>query len=133
RAGFVLGPAVFLICWLWPTTLSSEAQTLGAILSLMVVFWVTEVLPLAVTALLGPLLVVLLGVAPMRTAFSAFADPIVFLFIGSFMLAEAMLRHGLARRIAYRAIASPWVGASALRLTAAYVAVGCVLSMWMSN
>ena len=133
RAGFVLGPAVFLICWLWPTTLSSEAQTLGAILSLMVVFWVTEVLPLAVTALLGPLLVVLLGVAPMRTAFAAFADPIVFLFIGSFMLAEAMLRHGLARRIAYRAIASPWVGASALRLTAAYVAVGCVLSMWMSN
>jgi sodium-dependent dicarboxylate transporter 2/3/5 len=133
RVGFVLGPAAFLSCWLWPSTLTPEAQTLGAILALVIVFWVTEVLPLAVTALLGPLLVVLFGVAPMRTAFAAFADPIVFLFIGSFMLAEAMFRHGLARRIAYRAIASPWVGASTLRLTAAYIAVGCVLSMWMSN
>jgi sodium-dependent dicarboxylate transporter 2/3/5 len=76
---------------------------------------------------------VLLGVTSARTAFAAFADPIIFLFIGSFILAESMFTHGLARRLAYTAIASPWVGASALRLGVAYSAVACGLSMWMSN
>lgn len=134
RTGLVLGPIVFLICYLWPgLDVTAQAQTLGAILALMITFWVTEALPLAVTALLGPTLAVLLGVAPARGAFAAFADPIIFLFIGSFILAEAMFTHGLARRMAYTAIASPWVGASALRLAVAYCAVGAGLSMWMSN
>jgi sodium-dependent dicarboxylate transporter 2/3/5 len=134
RVGLVAGPVVFLACVLWPgLDVPSQAQTLGGILALMIVFWVTEALPLPVTALLGPTLAVLLGVASARTAFAAFADPIIFLFIGSFILAESMFTHGLARRLAYTAIASPWVGASALRLGVAYSAVACGLSMWMSN
>jgi sodium-dependent dicarboxylate transporter 2/3/5 len=134
RAGLLLGPLVFLVCYLWPgLAVPVPAQTLGAILALMITFWVTEALPLAVTALLGPTLVVLLGVTSARGAFAAFADPIIFLFIGSFILAEAMFTHGLARRLAYSAIASPWVGASALRLGVAYCAVAAGLSMWMSN
>ena len=68
---------------------------------MMIVLWVTEALPLAVTALIGPILVILFGIAPAREAFAPFADPIIFLFIGSFMLAEAMFVHGLDRRIAY--------------------------------
>lgn len=133
RIGFVLGPAAFVGCYLWGHGLAHEPRTLGAILALMIVFWVTEALPLAATALLGPMLAVLLGVTGVRAAFAAFADPIIFLFIGSFMLAQAMFTHGLARRVAFAAIASPWVGASAWRLAVAYSAVACVLSMWMSN
>ena len=133
RIGFVLGPAVFVGCYLWGHGLAHEPRTLGAILALMIVFWVTEALPLAATALVGPMLAVLLGVTGVRAAFAAFADPIIFLFIGSFMLAQAMFTHGLARRVAFAAIASPWVGASAWRLAVAYSAVACVLSMWMSN
>lgn len=134
RTGLVAGPLVFLVCYLWPgLDVPPQAQTLGAILVLMITFWVTEALPLAVTALVGPTLAVLLGVTPARGAFAAFADPIIFLFIGSFILAEAMFTHGLARRLAYTAIASPWVGASALRLGVAYCAVAAGLSMWMSN
>jgi sodium-dependent dicarboxylate transporter 2/3/5 len=134
RVGLAAGPAIFLLLYLWPATgLPPAAQTLGAILALMIVFWVTEALPLAVTALVGPALAVMLGVTTARTAFAAFADPIIFLFIGSFILAEAMFVHGLARRLAYTAIASRWVGASAWRLGVAYGGVGCVLSMWMSN
>lgn len=133
-AGLVLGPALFLTCYFWPgLDVPPAAQTLGSILALMIVLWVTEALPLPVTALLGPTLAVLLGVTNARGAFSAFADPIIFLFIGSFILAESMFVHGLARRMAYTAIASRWVGASALRLGIAYSAVGCLLSMWMSN
>jgi len=79
------------------------------------------------------LLAVLLGVAPARTAFAPFADPIIFLFIGSFILAEAMFVHRLDRRLAFTALASPWVGQSGLRLVVTYAAVACVISMWMSN
>jgi sodium-dependent dicarboxylate transporter 2/3/5 len=134
RVGLMLGPVVFLLLYFWPgMEAAPQAQTLGAILALMIVFWITEALPLAVTALLGPTMAVLLGVTSARVAFAAFADPIIFLFIGSFILAEAMFAHGLARRLAYSAIASPWVGASAFRLGVAYCSVACVLSMWMSN
>ena len=134
RIGLILGPTLFLLCYFWPgLDVPAAAQTLGGILALMIVFWVTEAVPLPVTALLGPTLAVLLGVTSARGAFAAFADPIIFLFIGSFVLAESMFVHGLARRMAYTAIASRWVGTSALRLGLAYSSVACVLSMWMSN
>lgn len=134
RIGLVAGPVLFLLVYLWPgLDVPAAAQTLGAILALMIVFWISEALPLPVTALLGPTLAVVLGVTNARGAFSAFADPIIFLFIGSFILAESMFVHGLARRLAYTAIASRWVGANALRLGIAYASVGCLLSFWMSN
>ncbi|ODS59498.1 MAG: hypothetical protein ABS36_00765 [Acidobacteria bacterium SCN 69-37] len=134
RVGLILGPVAFAAIALWPGLgVPREAQMLGAIIALMIVFWVTEALPLAATALLGPTLAVLFGVTGARTAFAAFADPIIFLFIGSFILAEAMFAHGLARRLAYSAIASPWVGASGFRLGVAYCAVTATLSLWMSN
>src|SRR5688500_7110096 len=100
---------------------------------MMVILWVTEALPLPVTAVLGPVLAVLLRVVPVRTAFAAFADPIIFVFIGSFMLAEAMFVHGVDRRIAYTALSWRFVGTSATRILLTFGAVTTVLSMWMSN
>jgi sodium-dependent dicarboxylate transporter 2/3/5 len=116
-----------------PLGIAPEAHRLAAIFVLMIVFWMTEALPLAVTALVGPMLAVIMGVTSARAVFAPFADPIIFLFIGSFMLAEAMFVHRLDRRLAFGALASRWVGASGLRLMFAYAFVGCVLSMWMSN
>lgn len=133
RIGFVLGPAVFVGCYLWGHGLAHEPRTLGAILALMIVFWVTEALPLAATALLGPMLAVLLGVTGVRAAFAAFADPIIFLFIGSFMLAEAMFVHGVDRRIAFTALSSRLAGTSAVRMLAVYGGVATFISMWISN
>jgi sodium-dependent dicarboxylate transporter 2/3/5 len=132
--GRTLGPALFLLILLWPMPgLPPAAHRLAAIAVLMIVFWMTEALPLSVTALLGPTLAVLLGVAPVKTAFAPFADPIIFLFIGSFILAEAMFVHRLDRRLAFTALSSKWVGQSGLRLVVTYAAVACVISMWMSN
>ena len=132
--GRVLGPALFILILLWPAPgLPVPAHRLAAIAALMIVLWMTEGLPLSVTALLGPTLAVLLGVAPARAAFAPFADPIIFLFIGSFILAEAMFVHRLDRRLAFAALASRWVGQSGLRLVVTYAAVACVISMWMSN
>ena len=89
-------------------------------MALVVVLWVTEALPMAVTALLGPALAIVLQVAPARRALAPFADPIIFLFIGSFILAEAMFVHGLDRRIAFTTLSSRLVGASATRMLVAY-------------
>lgn len=133
-AGLIAGPALFFLILFWPgATLAPAALKLAAIMALVIVFWMTEALPLAVTALMGPTLAVITGVAPARVVYAPFADPIIFLFIGSFILAEAMFVHGLDRRIAFSALASPWVGSSALRLGIAYAGVTAVLSMWMSN
>ncbi|MEZ5318614.1 MAG: DASS family sodium-coupled anion symporter [Vicinamibacterales bacterium] len=133
-AGLVLAPLLFAAMLLLPfPTLTPEAHRLSAVLVLMIVLWMTEALPLPVTALLGPALAVILGITTARTVLAPFADPIIFLFIGSFMLAEAMFVHRLDRRLAFTALSSPWVGYSGLRLMIVYAAVGAVLSMWMSN
>jgi sodium-dependent dicarboxylate transporter 2/3/5 len=131
--GLWLGPLVLVALLMAPLPLPLPAHRLAAILSMMVVFWVTETLPLPVTALLGPVLAVLFGIAPVRTAMAAFADPVIFVFIGGFMLAEAMFVHGVDRRIAYTALSWKFVGTSASRILWVYGGVTMLLSMWMSN
>jgi sodium-dependent dicarboxylate transporter 2/3/5 len=88
---------------------------------------------MAVTAVLGPVLAVVFLVSPAQAALAPFADPIIFLFIGSFMLAQAMFVHGVDRRIAYTALSSRLVGTSAARILTVYGGVATLLSMWISN
>jgi sodium-dependent dicarboxylate transporter 2/3/5 len=131
--GLFTGPLLLLVILASPLPLSAPAHRLAGILALMVVLWMTEALPLAVTALIGPVLAIVLQVTPARTALAPFADPIIFLFIGSFMLAEAMFVHGLDRRIAFGALSSKAVGGSPTRIFVVYGAVAAGLSMWISN
>lgn len=132
--GLFLAPAVFLLVLLWPLpALPPGAHRMAAIMALVVVLWITEALPMAATALLGPVVAILLHVAPARAALASFSDPIIFLFIGSFMLAEAMFVHGVDRRIAYTALSWPAIGSSGARVLIVYGAVATVLSMWISN
>jgi sodium-dependent dicarboxylate transporter 2/3/5 len=131
--GLVGGPLVLLVLLLAPLPLATGAHRLAAILAMMVVLWVTEALPLAVTALIGPVLAIVLQVGNARTVLAPFADPIIFLFIGSFMLAEAMFAHGLDRRIAFSALSSRAVGGSPTRILLVYGAVATGISMWISN
>lgn len=99
----------------------------------MIVLWVSEAIPMAMTAFLGIAVAVLLGVAPANEAFAPFADPLVFLFIGTFMLARAIFCHGLDRRFAFAILSLPGIGDSPTRVLAAYAAVSCCISMWISN
>ena len=131
--GLVLGPLVLLGLLFAPLPLTVAAHRMAAILAMIVVLWITEALPMTVTAMLGPVLAVVLGVAPARSALAPFADPIIFLFIGSFIIAEAMFVHGLDRRIAYSALSLRFVGASAGRILIVYAGVATALSMWISN
>jgi len=113
--------------------LTPEAWRLAAIVAVVVVLWCTEALPLAVTALLGAAACVLLGVAPAKEVFRPFADPLIFLFIGSFLLAEAIRLHRLDRRLAYAVLAVPWVGEKPVRMLAAVAVVSVAISAFISN
>lgn len=110
-----------------------EAARLAAVLGLVLVWWMTEAVPIPVTSLLGPTLAVALGVGSAGELFAPFGDPIVFLFLGSFVLAEAMASSGLDRRVALAVLARPAVAASPGRLLAAFVAITAAISAWLNN
>jgi len=134
RVGLVAAPAVgLLLAWSPLTGLPPRGHSLVAILGAVVVLWLTEALPMAATALLGPTLGVIFGVASAKDMYRPFADPIIFLFIGSFMLVEAMMQHGLNRRLAFLILNLPGVGQSSFRLYAAFGVIVMVCSMWVSN
>ena len=134
RIGLLLGVAVFAILLVAPLgSLSPEAHRLAAIMGAVVILWITEALPMPVTALLGAVACVVLGVAPAREVFSPFADPLMFLFIGSFMIARAIMLHRLDRRVAYSVLSLRIVGASPTRILFAFGAVTAFMSAWISN
>lgn len=132
--GLVLGPLAAAVLTLVPIpALGRPAHTLAAILSWVVVWWITEPIPLPMTAVLGATLAVVFDVAPAKTAFAAFADPMIFLFLGSFILAEAMSHHRLDKRFAYRIMSLRWVGNRSGRVLFAFGAICAFISMWISN
>lgn len=133
RVGLVLGPLLSAAMLLLPLDLSPEAQRLAAVVTLVIIFWITEALPLAVTALLGPTLAVIFQVAPAREALAPMANPIVFLFIGSFILAQALFVHRVNERIAYSVLSWRIIGARPTRILLAYGMIAAFLSAWMSD
>lgn len=134
RAGLFLAPAVFAMLWFANFEgLEAPAHRLFAVFGLVITLWVTEAIPLPVTALLGPALCVVCGVTTEKEIFRSFGNPILFLFLGSFLLAEAMLRHGLNRRIAFTVLGVRWVARSPARVLTAFGVATALLSMWTSN
>lgn len=129
----VVGPALFVAILTAPLPLGPEAHRLLAIFAWTAAYWVTETLPLPVTALLSSTLCILLGVAPARTVLGAYGDPIVFLFIASFVLAEATRKTGLDRRFAFAVLQTSWASRTPGRLLLSVGVITCVLSLWLSN
>ncbi len=133
RAGFYLAPFVFLAIYFAPLGLSPQAHSLAAIISAVIVLWICESLPMPVTALLGAVLCIVLQVAPAKEVFAPFADPLMFLFIGSFILARAIFLHNLDKRFAYGVLSIKWIGARPSRILFAFGAVTAFMSAWISN
>jgi sodium-dependent dicarboxylate transporter 2/3/5 len=134
RTSLFLGPLLALALLLLPMPgLSREAHALAAIIGWVVAWWVGEPVPIPVTALLGAVLCVLGGVADAKTVLAPFAEPTIFLFMGSFILARAMSVHALDRRFAYAILSRRWVADRAWRVLFAYGAIAAFVSMWISN
>ncbi len=139
--GLFLGPLLFAVMLVIPFDLEPEQHRLAAVLVFVITYWVTEAIPIPVTGVLGLALAVMINAAPApeegdTTAdlvFGSFASDTIFLFIGSFVIAQAMMTHGLDRRFAFRVLSLPGVGRSTYRTIVAFGAIGALLSAFMSN
>lgn len=131
--GLILGPALFL----WITIFidlepgkPAVTYTL-AIAILMAIWWITEIVPLAITALLPVVLFPLFGVMNGRDVSSAYFNHVIFLFIGGFIVALAMQKWDLHKRIAIRILLV--TGSSPARILLGFMLATSFLSMWISN
>lgn len=132
RTGLLLGPALFLLAFFTPPA-GLEGPAVAALASTLWIatWWITEAAPIPITSLLPLVLFPLLGAAPVGRVAAAYANPIIYLFLGGFLIALAMERWGLHRRIALLIVARG--GTSPSRLLLGFMLATAVLSMWISN
>ena len=134
RVGLYAAPGLALLVYLNPfSSLPPSAHILSAILVWVVVSWATEAIPLAVTSLVGAALCIAMGLGSAKEVLATFAHPIIFLFIGSFFLAEAFVVHGLDRRFAVWLLSRKGLTSSPIGVFGAMGFATAVLSMWISN
>jgi len=131
--GLVLGPILLLVTLLAPPPegMAPEAWRAAGLGVLMATWWVSEAIPIPATALLPLVLVPLLGLGVIEVAAAPYANPVIFLFMGGFMLAQAVQRWKLHRRIALHLVRR--VGTQPVRLIAGFMLATAFLSMWVSN
>lgn len=131
--GWFLAPAVSVVFGVLPLGIDGAQQTLAAVLLGVIVLWICEPVPLPVGGLIGVATIILLGVAPADEVLAPFGSTTVFTFIGAFILAQAMLKHGVAQRVTFFVLALPGVGRSTLRVILAFGGMTCLLSAFVSN
>lgn len=133
RVAVAAGPAIFLSLLFGFDPVPGEpavGRTL-AVAALLAVYWLTEALPVAATALLPVVLFPLFGVMDADQVASAYMNDLIFLFLGGFLLAIAMQEWGLHRRIALRILA--WIGRSPSTLLLGVTGATWLISWWVSN
>lgn len=124
--GTALGVLALPFLWFAPLPLEPPAQHALAISALMVIFWIVEPVPHAVTGLLGCWLFWALEVVPEQTVFSGFTSEAPWFLLGALFIAAMVTESGLARRIAYTMLAR--VGTSYSRILLAFVLTDFVMT-----
>lgn len=125
-ASALLAAAALLL----PLGLAPPAHSALAITILMACLWVSEAMPLHVTALLGTVLFIFSGVSPVA-AFAPYFSPTIALFFGGFVLARAMHKHGLDRRLVSALVS--WFGSRPRPFLFGLMLATALLSFWVSN
>ncbi|MCT1589745.1 MULTISPECIES: SLC13 family permease [Kocuria] len=132
-AGFFVAPAIAILFALLPVNLEPDQHLLASVLLGVIVLWICEPVPIPVGGLIGVGAIVVLGVAPAGDVLAPFGSTTIFTFIGAFILAQAMLKHGIAQRVALFVLSLPGVGRSTYRVIIAFGVITCVLSAFVSN
>jgi sodium-dependent dicarboxylate transporter 2/3/5 len=132
-AGWIVGPLLLLLTLLLPAPegLSELGWRTAGVAGLMAVWWICEPIPIPATSLLPMVLFPLLGVVDIRAAAAPYAHPIIYLFFGGFLLALAMERWNLHRRIALGLVGM--MGTQPSRIVGGFMVAAAFLSMWVSN
>jgi sodium-dependent dicarboxylate transporter 2/3/5 len=133
RVAIVAGPAVFLALFFGfhPVPEQPAVGHALAVAAWLAIYWLTEAIPLAATALIPVVLFPLLGVMDAAAVASEYFNDLIFLFIGGFLLAIAMEEWGLHRRVALRILA--WIGHSPSTLLLGVMGATWAISWWVSN
>ena len=133
KRGFWVGLAAFFFILLLPNpeSLSSVGWAVAAVTLLMAIWWATEAVPVAVTALLPLACFPMLGVTDFKTAALPYANPNIYLFMGGFILALGIESSGLHKRLALKMLIS--VGNSGAMLVGGFMLVSSLISMWVMN
>ena len=133
RVGFFLGIALFLIIMVLPVPagMNSAAWRVVAITALMAVFWITEAIPMAATALIPVACYPILGIADSPAVTASYGNTIIYLLMGGFFIAVTMERWNLHRRIAFNAIRL--TGTTPAKMILGFAIATLCLSMWVSN
>jgi sodium-dependent dicarboxylate transporter 2/3/5 len=133
KVGLVLGPAICILMLLLdaPDGLPLAGWRVAALGVLMAVWWSTEAVPIAVTALLPLVTFPLLGVASIQDTASPYANKVIYLFLGGFIVAFAMQRWNLHRRIALNILQV--AGKNGRSLIGGFMVASALLSMWVMN
>lgn len=132
----LIGPLVFLIILFTPfelPDLEPEAKRFLAIFLWVAIQWLFTPIPMFMTGLMGVSLAVIFGVAVPREALAPFADPIIFLFLGGFLLARAMEELGFDKKLSVKIITHPIVKGGFKKTFIAVLLVTSFFSMWVSN
>ena len=120
-----------LLFFVNPFGVSGNAAKVLAIAGLMITWWVTEALPMPVVALLPLILFPLLNISKLEETAAPYANPVIFLFMGGFMLGLAIEKWNLHRRIALNIVRL--TGTSGDRIVLGFILATGLLSMWLSN
>jgi len=133
RAGLLGGILVFVILLFLPVPegLSDAAWKTAAVTILMGIWWITEAIPISATALLPIVLFPVLGVFSIGDATGPYANPLIFLFMGGFVIALAMEKWNLHKRIAISIV--NYVGIKPSSIIIGFIIASAFLSMWVSN
>ncbi len=133
KIGFFAGPILALFVGFLPPSagLSAAGVKVAAVATLMVIWWITEAVPIPATALLPTALFPILGIMSAKESCAPYAHHLIFLFLGGFMIAIAMEKWNLHRRIALHTIR--FVGFSSNRIILGFMVATAFLSMWISN
>jgi len=131
--GFIIGIISFLGMLLLPIPdgLSLQAWYVASVVVLMAIWWATETIPVAVTALLPLALFPLMGITSFKEAALPYSNPNIYLFLGGFMLALAIEKSGLHKRMALRMIIA--AGSSGKKLIGGFMLVAALISMFVMN
>ena len=133
KIGLFLGPLLFILIRLFlnPDGLSDEANAVLASTLWIAVWWITEAIPIAVTSLLPIILFPLSGALPLAETSSSFGHRYVFLYMGGFILALAIEKWNLHKRIALNII--KLIGTDVKKIILGFMLATAFLSMWISN